>query len=145
RHQSRSFLSLWCNACRLSFWLMEFGMAKTDQPHLRIVGEAPGELLVPRRYAQSTSGRSSSQRTAPPLSRSKAMTSDSPKRPPVESFFLMYPSVVPHRAAKESCSAGFNDDRNARSDERRSLLAMGPYSLPMGNLVSNRPGFLGNL
>lgn len=88
----------------------------------------------PRRYAQSTSGRISSHRTRPPLSRSKAIASDSPNRPLVESFLRMYPMDVPHRAAKDFCSESGRELTYSRND------SMGDYTLPTGTAQSSHAG-----
>jgi hypothetical protein len=88
----------------------------------------------PRKYAQSTSGRRSSQRTTPRLSRSKAIASDSPKRPLVDSFLRMYPIEVPERLAKRCCSEGGRELTYSRSD------SMGNYSLPPGTVPSSLTG-----
>lgn len=107
---------------------------KRHQPTLRVVG-ITGELLVPRRYAQSTSGRSTSQRTRPKLSRSKAMTSDSPNKPPAESFFLMYPRLVPQRLAKDSCPAKSSEFKYERSSAMSGDVSISEC-LPLGKLMS---------
>jgi hypothetical protein len=113
-----------------------------DQARLRLTLFVDGELWVPRRYAQSTSGRQTSHRTTPLLSRSKLITSDSPKRPPVDSFFRMYPIVVPQRVANESCSAGDSELRKVRRAKCGSVSVMGKNHLPAGNVVSSQTGNL---
>lgn len=103
------------------------------QARLRLVW-SDGEAVVPRTYAQSTSGRICSQRTSPPLSRSNAIASDSPNLPLVESFLRMYPSEVRQRFAKDCCSVRVRALRYSRS------ASMGNYSLPAGTVQSSDPG-----
>lgn len=62
-------------------------------------------FFVPRRKAQSTSGRSDSARTTPLDSRSKLMQSDSPIFCFAETALRMYPTDVPQREAKSCCAA----------------------------------------
>lgn len=86
---------------------------KRNYATLLIVGRT-GELLVPRRYAQSTSGFSSSHRTAPPDSRSIEIASAEPQGLCFPATFVRCPSVVLHRSA--------NFWRSARDIGRRKVL-----------------------
>lgn len=100
---------------------------------LRVVDRS-GAIRVPRRWRQSTSGRISSQRTAPLLSFSKEIASDSPNRLPFglglslsDMTLRMYDSDVPQRNAKASCSSV--EPRDLRYDFRASITP----TLPAGN------------
>ena len=75
------------------------------QPVLRLATNC-GEIVDPDclMYAQSTSGRSSSQRTAPLDSRSIEIARDSAQLRPYATL-RKWPAVVPHRTAKDSRSA----------------------------------------
>lgn len=106
-----------------------------NHARLRLVS-ATGELVEPRRYAQSTSGRRSSHRMSPALSRSSEMTSDSPIKGLVDNAFRRYPIVVLHRDANADCSGTGSELRYARSD------SMGNQYLPMGTLLSSNAGNL---
>lgn len=88
-----------------------------DQPAAAdSVDEATGDRRQVRRtYDQSMSGRSSSQRTAPPDSRSMATTSSAPIRQRAYTALRKYPTVVPQREAKAMRSAGRSDIRYVRS------------------------------
>lgn len=84
------------------------------QPHLRLVISRDDRFAVPRRYDQSTSGRTDSTGTAPPLSRSNAIAVDSAILSLVESALRRYPSVVPQRSAYRTWSSTSNVLRYAR-------------------------------
>lgn len=113
-------------------------MSIRRQPHLCVVSKS-GTLDVPRRYAQSTSGRSDSTGTRPPLSRSSAITSLSPNLACTEIPLRRYPIVVPQRAAYSSCSVGSREFRYARSSSMSADLPEGKVKsiptdhLPTGN------------
>jgi transcriptional regulator with XRE-family HTH domain len=111
-------------------------MAKWNQPHLRVVTTS-GEIADPRKYAQSTSGRVSSTGTAPPLSRASEIESDSRMRSLVESALRKYPSEVPQRPAKSSCSLVSSELRYVRKDSIDMA-----RSLPFGNYESIPDGKL---
>lgn len=100
-------------------------------PHLRLVVDN----REPRKYAQSTSGRVSSTGTAPELSRSSEMANDSRMRSLVESTLRRYPTDVPQRLAKPSCTSVSSELRYVRSDSM-------PRSLPLGNILSIPDGQL---
>lgn len=89
--------------------------ARSSYPVLRVVGSAPGELLVPRRYAQSTSGRMVSQRTLPQDSRSTAMASDSAHVRKPYATLRKCPGVVPQDSANLSRASGKSVLRNSLS------------------------------
>lgn len=76
-------------------------MDKKNQPQLRLVVNNDD----PRRCAQSTSGRSSSQVTFPADSRSMAIASASPQGRAPYATLRMCPALVPHFTAKDSRSA----------------------------------------
>lgn len=76
------------------------------QPTLRLVINRDDRFDVPRKYDQSTSGRTDSTGTRPPLSRSSAMAVDSAIRCLADIAFRKYPTVVPQRLAYSSCSSG---------------------------------------
>jgi hypothetical protein len=90
----------------------------TNHPHLRVV-TLEGRFEVPRRYDQSTSGRTDSTGTRPPLSRSRAIAVDSAIRCLAEIALRRYPTVVPQRLAYDSWSSG---DREFRYRRRTSAL-----------------------
>ena len=121
-------------------------MLKTkNQPHLRVV-TLEGRFELPRRYAQSTSGRVSSTGTAPPLSRSRAIDSPSRKRSLVDSALRKYPTEVPHRLAKRSCSDGSRELRYVRSDSIPDTLPMGKVlSIPSGHLPIGKADYAGGV
>lgn len=104
-------------------------MAKRTPSHLRLVVNRDALFEEPRKYAQSTSGRTSSTGTEPPLSRSRAMAMDSPMRCLMDNAFLKYPMEVPQRRAKLDWVLGSRPLRYSRSDSI-------PDSLPAGKLVS---------
>lgn len=107
-------------------------MQKRDQvANLRVVGPR-GDLLLPRRYAQSTSGRTDSTGTCPPLSRSSAMAVDSAIRCLAEMAFRKYPTVVPQRFAYDSCASGESELRYARSRSALTNSSDMPETLPYG-------------
>jgi hypothetical protein len=113
-----------------------------DHPVLRLVVDNE----EPRKYAQSMSGRSRSQRTAPELSRSRATTSASPKSCSADIALRRYPMVVPQRLAYRDCSDCESDLRNERSSEYRSsitaILPMGNNrSIPAGHLPAGKPQY----
>lgn len=124
--------------------------ASRDDHSQLLVVETDGSFRE-RRYAQSTSGRSISQETSPLLSRSNEITSDSPKRSPVDMTLRMYATVVPDLAAKEACSAWEREFRNLRSAElsgsltRPSLLFRKPSSIPFRNLPSASAAYDGRM
>ncbi len=94
-----------------------------------------GIPVEPRTYAQSTSGRTFPQGTAPPLSRSIEMASDSPMRCPFETALRKYPTEVPQRRAKSSWAAR---SKELRYDRMTSM----PEALPKGNVQSIPAGHL---
>lgn len=118
-------------------------MAKDDQrpprAALRVV-ELSGEERSPvsaRKCGQSTSGRTSLHLTAPSLSVSNAIASDSPNRLPLggglslsDRTFRMYESDVPQRTAKDSCFSV--EPRDLRYDLSASITP----GLPAGNAKS---------
>jgi hypothetical protein len=111
---------------------------KNTQPTLRLVTRE-GRFELPRRYAQSTSGRVSSTGTLPPLSRSSDMERASRKRSPVDKALRRYPMEVPQRLAYDSCSAGSNELRYERSDSMDCTLPTGKeLSIPMGHLPDGK-------
>lgn len=80
-------------------------MGKRSHARLRLAF-VDGVAVEPRRKAQSTSGRVSSHRTTPLLSRSMEIESDSAHdRVPCATFFRC-PTVVSHRSANDSRSTG---------------------------------------
>lgn len=104
----------------------------------------------PRRYAQSTSGRNTSQRMTPPLSRSISTTSDSRMRSPVEITLRKYPTVVLQRAAKSSCSDRSSElryDRSTSDADASGAIDVGVLpiskiqSIPCGNLPNGMRGY----
>lgn len=124
-------------------------MEKAHQARLSVV-TADGDLAEPRRYAQSTSGRKTSQRMCPPLSRSISTTSDSRMRSPVDITLRRYPTVVLQRPAKDSCSARSSELRYERSiSDAVTSDAIGSgvlpnskiQSIPFGNLPNGMPGY----
>lgn len=116
-------------------------MLKTkNQTHLRVVTRE-GRFAVPRRYAQSTSGRISSMGTAPSLSRESEMAKPSRTRSPVDSTFLKYPTLVSQRSAYDSCCSGLSEFKNARREGYLDLDSI-PRTLPLGNVVSIPTGNL---
>lgn len=102
-----------------------------DQPHLRlVVNRDDGFFEDPRRYAQSTSGRTDSTGTAPPLSRSRSTAVDSAIRSFVERALRRYPSVVSQRSAYDTCSSTGRELRYVRS------VSDMPHTLPDSKVVS---------
>lgn len=81
------------------------------QPRLRLVVVN----AEPRKCAQSTSERSSSQVTWPPDSRSISIASDSPQGRSPYAMLRRWPQVVPHRSANAARSESFMGERNAFS------------------------------
>lgn len=80
-------------------------MKKKDHPHLRVVTRE-GRFEVPRRYAQSTSGRSDSTTTLPPDSRSMRTAKSSPQVLSPYAMLFRCPTVVSQRSAKSARSGG---------------------------------------
>lgn len=92
-----------------------------SHPHLRlvVVNEEP------RKCAQSTSERSSSQVTSPPDSRSISIASDSPQGLRPYATLRRWPPVVPQRSANFLRSGGVIDFRNtlsSMSDYHRTVI-----------------------
>jgi len=117
-------------------------MGKRRQGWVPKVVDASGRKVRLRKYAQSTSGRTSSHLTAPELSRSNAITSSGPNFWPFEIPFRMYPTEVPHRAAKDSCpdeSSEFRYRRSASIDN--NLPASKFLSIPVGKLLPGKDGY----
>lgn len=115
-------------------------LAKRGQPTLRLILN-PDESLdeLPRRYSQSTSGRVSSTGTAPPLSRASEIERDSRMRSFVDRTLRRYPSVVPQRTAKDSCSSVPSDLRYERNDSIGESLPVGTVkSIPWGHLPDGK-------
>jgi hypothetical protein len=119
-------------------------MGKRDQlANLRVVGPR-GDLLLPRRYAQSTSGRMDSTGTSPSLSRSNAIAVDSAIRCLAEIALRRYPTVVPQRVAYDSCSTGESELRYVRrrsaftgsSDMRETLPYGKACAIPFSHSLS---------
>lgn len=107
---------------------------KRNQARLRLV-TVDGGLVGPRRYAQSTSGRSESHGTAPPDSRSSAIAIDSPMRPPTDKRLRKYPMVVPQRCAYLAWSSGERVFKYSRSLSMPDILPIGhTSSIPTGHL-----------
>lgn len=88
------------------------------QPWVPVFVDETGAAVLPRRYAQSTSGRIVSQGTSPPDSRSIFTANDSPQ--------VLYPyamlsrclTVVPHRSANAARSERDLPLRNSLSSIR---------------------------
>jgi hypothetical protein len=95
---------------------------KNNQALLRLLVAGKDFAGEPRRYAQSTSGRTSSTGTAPPLSRSSAIAVDSAIRSFVDSAFRRYPSVVPQREAYDSCFSRESELRYVRKESIDGVL-----------------------
>jgi len=110
-------------------------------PHLRVVSRE-GLFELPRRYDQSTSGRTDSTDTTPPLSRSSAMAVDSAIRCLAEMALRKYPIVVPQRLAYDSWSSGTREFRYLRSAS--ALIGSSDISptLPCGKVVATPFGHL---
>jgi hypothetical protein len=89
-------------------------LKSTSHTHLRVVTRE-GRFEVPRRYDQSTSGRTDSTGTRPPLSRSRAIAVDSAMRSFVDKALRRYPRVVPDRTAYAPCSSTERELRYVRS------------------------------
>src|SRR4051812_9904692 len=87
-------------------------MKGIDQPHLRLVVDNSGRGLDALRYAQSTSGRSSSQNTEPPVSRSSAMASFSEQLRKPYATLRKCPNVVSHFTASDSLSSSESPCQN---------------------------------
>jgi hypothetical protein len=104
-----------------------FRKTKNNQTLLRLVAT---DFDDPRRYDQSTSGRTASTGTTPPLSRSNAMAVDSAIRSFVEIALRKYPTVVPQRSAYESCPRLSSELRYVRSTSDM------PHTLPDSKVVS---------
>lgn len=126
----------------------------TKETHARLrLAFVDGVAVVPRRYAQSTSGRSGSQRTTPPLSRSKSITSASRIRSRLEMALRRYPSDVLQRKAYDSCSVTGNEFRYVRSGStsiagsigRESLPSGKPLSIPLGRLPNGTTDYDGHM
>src|SRR5689334_1783259 len=100
---------------------------KKNQARLRLIIN-PDFADDPLKYAQSTSGRTDSTGTWPPLSRSSAIAVDSAIRSFVESAFRRYPTVVPQREAYDSCSSRSRELRYLRSGGNDSMSRTLPYS-----------------
>lgn len=95
-----------------------------------------------RKYAQSTSGRMSSQRTKPLLSRSMSIAKDSRIRCPEDTAFLKYPTEVLHRFANASCSGTGREFRKLSTDSMTLfLLNSKDQSIPFGKLPSGKHGY----
>jgi hypothetical protein len=111
---------------------------KKNQASLRLAWVNRDLPDVPRRYAQSTSGRMDSTDTAPPLSRSSAIAVDSAIRSFVDKAFRRYPTVVPQRAAYAACSSKSRELRYLRSGCTDSMPPTLPYgkesAIPFGPL-----------
>lgn len=106
---------------------------KDDQS--RRLAAIDGGLTEPRRYFQSTSGRTESHGTAPSDSRSSAMAIDSPMRPPTDNRLRKYPMVVPQRCAYLAWSSGERVFKYARSFSMSNILPLGhTSSIPTGHL-----------
>lgn len=112
-------------------------MKKENQVPVRLVW-AFGRF-VDRKYAQSTSGLRDSQLTAPLLSLSSAMTSDSRSSCFTEAALRKYPMDVPQRRAKSSCESRSSDFKYRSNSSMLRILPDGnvPSSpvvhLPIGN------------
>jgi hypothetical protein len=107
-----------------------------NQARFRVV-RADGKLELPRRYAQSTSGRMCSHFTTPPLSRSSAMAVDSAIRSLAEIAFRRYPTEVSQRPAKAACSCGLRELRYLRSDSMDTVLRnSNDCAIPFVHLLS---------
>lgn len=107
---------------------------KTHHPHLRLVEERD-RFADPLKYDQSTSGRTDSTGTTPPLSRSRAMAVDSAIRSLVDKALRRYPTVVPQRSAYDSCSSTSKELRYVR---RTSDIS---HTLPDGKVVAIGSGY----
>lgn len=115
----------------------------SNQPHLRLVFNRE-EHFEPLRYAQSTSGRVSSTGTAPELSFSREIASDSPIRPFVDSTLRRYPIDVSQRSAKADCSSTDSELRKVRRASMAVTLPVGNFkSRPMGHLPSGNDPYSG--
>lgn len=116
-------------------------IVKDSQPHLRVV-DPDGTERLPRRYAQSTSGLTSSTRMTPPLSRSSRIAKDSPIRCPTQTALRRYPTVVPQRLAKSACRSGVRVLRYERIvDMQRTLPTGNSLSIPAGHLPCGYDGY----
>lgn len=91
---------------------------KKHQPALRLIVNRDILFDVPRRYPQSTSDRSSSHVTTPPVSRSIAIASDSPQELSPYATLRRWPKVVPHREASDSRSGCLRPCQNDLSSIR---------------------------
>jgi hypothetical protein len=88
----------------------------------------------------------SSTGTAPPLSRSKAIDSDSRKRSLVDKALRKYPTEVPQRFAYRSWSEGAKELRYVRSDSIADTLPMGKVlSIPSGHLPIGKADYAGGV
>jgi hypothetical protein len=87
-------------------------MNGVGQPHLRLVVDNSGRGLDALRYAQSTSGRSCSQNTEPPVSRSKAIASFSEQLRKPYATLRKCPNVVSHFTASDSLSSSESPCQN---------------------------------
>lgn len=97
-------------------------LARVHHSHLRVSTVGAEE---PRRCAQSTSGRSSSQATLPPDSRSISIANDSPQGRQLSATLRRCPALVPHRAAKASRSEGdivFRKDWRSMPDYHQTVI-----------------------
>lgn len=103
------------------------------QPHLRLVVNRDALFDEPRKYAQSTSGRISSTKTAPALSRSSAIAVDSAIRSFLEMAFRRYPTDVLQRCAKSTWDSRSSELRYSRSDSmtRGVLLFSNSLAIPI--------------
>lgn len=108
-----------------------------NQARLRLAWVNSDLIDDPLRYDQSKSGRTDSHGTAPPLSRSSATVVSSAIGSFVDKALRRYPTVVPLRRAKDSCSSRFKELRYVRSGSSD----MGK-ELPMGNDLSIPMGYL---
>jgi hypothetical protein len=88
---------------------------KRAQPALRLIVNREDFFEVPRRYGQSTSGRSDSHVTTPADSRSISTARDSPHGRRPYATLRKWPNVVRHLFAKADCSSDESVLRNSLS------------------------------
>lgn len=107
-------------------------------PQFRGVVDALGRVVELRRYAQSTSGRTVSQGTAPSDSRSRLIASPSPTLNSGQTDIILrrYDNVVPQRSANSSLAD------TSGSDAKYSLSASMHPSLPDSKIWSILDGKL---
>ncbi len=116
---------------------------REHQTDVREVDERPRDALpVDRTYDQSMSGRMSSQRTAPPDSRSIATTKSPPTRCPTDIALYKYRTDVRQRLANSSRSGGVSVRKYASSFSITGILPAGKKeSTPAAHLPGSKTGY----